>query len=46
MAFDDKNYEEEYSEEAESSFNESVLSNDENDVSDSQDIHEEKSVPK
>ena len=43
MAFDDKNYEEEYSEEAESSFYESVLSNDENYVSDSQDIHEEKS---
>lgn len=40
MAFNDKNYEE-YSEEAESSFNESVLSNDENDFSNSQDIHEE-----
>lgn len=43
MAFDDKNYEEEYSEEAESSFNESVLSNDENDFSNSQNIYEEKS---
>ena len=43
MAFDDRDYEQEYSEEAENSFNGSVLSNDENDFSNSQDIHEEKS---